>query len=254
MLGLARHRRRRVSLAYLAALDPSIESIFPPVKDTAGFTQKDKDLFEQAVEARFLPQYYKKTPGDCGTPAQASAGKLAPILSTTGKVAAGTAPIAAGSGSAAFAAAAPFLAIGGAIAGVAGIVIGIFKAHHARAVAREQGTLCVAVPAANDALSQIDDALRSGQLTSAQASAAYDQVLSSYVDYVRQIIKDNPSQCNAACVYGRMLRGIVAQRKLDLKASPPPADQGAVAQAAASAGLPPLALYAAAALLLYSLL
>ncbi|MGH8135067.1 MAG: hypothetical protein ACRER4_01870 [Steroidobacteraceae bacterium] len=246
--------RRATLTGILGALDPAIESIFPPVTKTKGFTQKDRDLWKKAVEARFLPDYYKKTPGDCGTPAQMSAGKLTPILTAGGKAAVGTAPIAAASTSATFAAAAPFLAIGGGIALAVGIVVGIFKAHHAAAVAKEQGTLCVAVPGANDALSQIDAALRAGQLTAAAASAAYDQVLGSYVDYVRQIAKDNPSHCNAACVYGRMLRGIVAQRKLDLQKTPPAADQGVVAAAAASVGLPPVALYAAAAALLYWLL
>jgi hypothetical protein len=219
---------------WLGAVDPSVESIFPPVTKTAGFTAKDKDLWEQAVNARFVPAYFKKTAGDCETPTKGSV-KGALMASGGGialKVAGATGPFA------------PFVLAGGVLLSI----FGIFGAHHAAAVAKEQGTLCVAIPAANDSLQQIDDALNSGQLTAAQAAQAYDQVIAAYGDYVKLIIKMTPSQCNAACVYMRMLQGIVAQRKLDVQASPPPADTGVIA------GVPSWALFAGAAAALYFLL
>ncbi len=146
------------------------------------------------------------------------------------------------------------MAAAGAVASVLGDIFGIFGGHHAAAVAKEQNTLCQIIPAVNQALQIVDQALASGQMTSADASQALDNTLAAYQQTVAQIIKDNPSQCNAACVYGRALRGIVAQRKLNLKAHPPLADTSPVAAAAAQAGLPGWAPYAIGAALLWTLL
>jgi phage tail protein X len=229
------------------SIDPSVDALFPAVRTKAGFTAKDKQLYEQWVDSGFLPDYYKKTPGDCGTAATSLPGtlKAVPALSVTGssllKFAAATGP------------AAPFVAAAGAVASVLGDIFGIFGGHHAAAVAKEQDTLCQIVPAVNQALSLIDQALQQGQMTSAAASQALDNTYAAYTQAVSQIIKDNTSQCNAACVYGRALRGIVAQRKLNLKANPPVADTSPVAAAAAQAGLPSWAPYVIGGVLLWYL-
>jgi|SRR5579885_88320 len=228
-------------------IDPSVDALFPPVSSRPGFTQKDKTNYQQWVDSGFLPDYYKKSPGDCGTAASSLPGtlKAVPALSVTGssllKFAAATGP------------AAPFVAAAGAVASVLGDIFGIFGGHHAAAVAKEQNTLCQIVPAANQALSIIDQALQQGQMTSADASAALDNTYSAYQQAVSQIIKDNTSECNAACVYGRALRGIIAQRKLNLKANPPAADTSPVAAAAAQVGLPAWAPYAIGGVLLWYL-
>src|SRR5581483_1833257 len=121
-------------------IDPSVDALFPAVSSRAGFTQKDKQNYEQWVDSGYLPDYYKKSPGDCGTVSSLPGTlKAVPALSVTG------------SSLLKFAA--------GAVASVLGDIFGIFGGHHAAAVAKEQNTLCQIIPAVNQALQIVDQAL-----------------------------------------------------------------------------------------------
>jgi len=96
-------------------------------------------------------------------------------------------------------------------------VFGAILQHHAAAVKREQSILCAAVPAANDALSTIDQVLAAGQSTPQQASDALDQVVSGFSQATSAIRKGadpaSSGECNAACVWLSALRAVVALKK-----------------------------------------
>jgi hypothetical protein len=111
-------------------------------------------------------------------------------------------------------------AAAGAIVGLAtagiGTIIGIysiFHAHHAAAVAKEQSTLCADVPAANNYLKVIAQAVQQGAATPQQAMAALDSLLSDFKSAVAPILKMNSSQCNAACYLVITLTAIVNYTK-----------------------------------------
>ncbi len=96
-------------------------------------------------------------------------------------------------------------------------VFGAILQHHAAAVKKEQSILCAAVPAANDALSTIDQVLAAGQSTPQQASDALDQVVSGFSQATSAIRKGadpaSSGECNAACVWLSALRAVVARKK-----------------------------------------
>jgi hypothetical protein len=129
--------------------------------------------------------------------------------------------------------AAPFLIAAGAVLKVFSFIF----AHHAAAVARERQVICAAVPAAQTSLQVIDQAVQAGQATPQIGSASLDQLLSDFSQQVSSIIKMSPSQCNAACVWTKMLTAIVAKKKADYAdlAAQQAAAQVAAQQAAAAA-------------------
>jgi hypothetical protein len=245
---------RRVRRLSLGTIDPAIQSqFFPRVTSTAGSKQVDLTNWQNAVNSGFLPDYYKKTPGDCGSP---TSGKVS-IPTIASSIVGGVLLKFGGAAGPA----APFVLAAGAALEVLGDVFGIFTGHHAAAVAKEQTELCQYIPAVNSALQAVDSGVSGGFLTSAQAKQSLDNIQSSFQQSVSNITKS----CNAACVYYRMLEGIVAQRKENLVANPAPADAGpvsaatagvtsAVASAAASTGLPSWLFYAAGGLLIWKLL
>lgn len=239
-------------------IDPSIQAqYFPKTSGTAGFTQTDLNDWTQAVEAGQLPAYYQKTPGDCGTPIAGKVSIPTVVLTTAGAglLKAGAIP---SPGS-------PFLLAAGAAAEVIGDVFGIFAGHHSASVAKEQTELCQIVPATNSALQAVQAGISEGVLTTQGATQAYANILQAYQSAVSGIIKQSSSSCNAACVYERMLNGIIAEQQELLVANPAPADAGAVSAAeagvtsevatvAASTGLPTWVLYVGGALVAWKLL
>jgi hypothetical protein len=101
--------------------------------------------------------------------------------------------------------------IGAATMGI-GTIIGlysIFQQHHAQAVAKEQSTLCAAVPAANNYLQVIEHAVASGAATPQQGIQALDSLLSDFKSSVGSILKMDASHCNAACYLIIALTAIV---------------------------------------------
>jgi len=56
------------------------------------------------------------------------------------------------------------------------------------------------IPAANQALGQVAQGFQAGTYTLAQAQAALGNLVSAFQNEVSSILKDDSSQCNAACV------------------------------------------------------
>jgi hypothetical protein len=101
------------------------------------------------------------------------------------------------------------LGISIAIAGIVGIFSTIM-AHHAAAVKKEQNVLCSAVPAANNYLQIIAQAVAAGQATPAQGIQALQSLSSNFDSAVSSIRKMGGSSCNAACIMTEELRGVIA--------------------------------------------
>jgi hypothetical protein len=88
-----------------------------------------------------------------------------------------------------------------------GALLEVFSAifaHHAAAVQKEQSTLCAAVPAANQALQIIAEAVSSGQATPQDAINALQAMPGQFRSQVSGIYQD----CNAACVMYEELEAI----------------------------------------------
>src|SRR5580704_16337991 len=155
---LSRHARRRLQrFSGLGALtaDQAVEQIFPAaqVKTSAGHNSAVRALMVQAVQTGQLidatgsPAYIPGTADCAASGVSATQVTLTSIAATAGKLAPLTGP------------AAPFVLIGAAIAGLFGAILG----HHQAAVRKEQSVLCSAVPAANNYLNLIDQAVQTGQ-------------------------------------------------------------------------------------------
>jgi hypothetical protein len=112
------------------------------------------------------------------------------------------------------------LGISIAVAGIVAIFSVIF-AHHAQAVAKEQTILCSAVPAANNYLNIITQAVSEGLATPAQGIAALDSLVSDFQSTVASIMHGtdptSSGECNAACVMFSELKAIVLVKKSQLQ-------------------------------------
>jgi hypothetical protein len=211
----ARHGKGMHGYVVLGALTPdqAAEQIFPASKVTkaAGHNQAVRDLMTssaaagQILNVQGAPGYVPGTAQCAAAPSGAAndvglAGK-AGSLALTGVNSAGL--IAAG----------PTLGISLAISGIVGIFSTIFN-HHAQAVAKEQSVLCAAVPAANNYLKIIAQAVQQGQATPAQGIQALQSLLSDFRSSVSSIMHGNDptssGECNAACVEYSILATIVA--------------------------------------------
>jgi hypothetical protein len=98
--------------------------------------------------------------------------------------------------------------------GIAVAIFSIISAHHAAAVGREHSLECSLVPPANYALQLIDQAVSSGQMTPAVASASLDKLHSDFVSAATGGpggLQTNP--CNAMCVLAHILQAICDKKK-----------------------------------------
>jgi hypothetical protein len=144
----------------------------------------------QMLDARGLAAYI---PGSVDCSAVNGSGMLKPaITATAGGLALKFAGVAGP--------AAPAVMAVGALLEVFGAIF----AHHAAAVQKEQSTLCAAVPAANQALQVIDEAVASGAATPQQAISALQAMPGQFQSEVGAIYQD----CNAACVMTDELKAI----------------------------------------------
>jgi hypothetical protein len=87
-------------------------------------------------------------------------------------------------------------------------IVGLFSTlvqHHAQAVAKEQTSLCSAVPAANNYLQVIVQAVSSGLATPQDGIAALESLKGDFRSAVGSIYND----CNAACVMNMELDAII---------------------------------------------
>ncbi|TMI88361.1 MAG: hypothetical protein E6H00_13080 [Bacillati bacterium ANGP1] len=261
----AGQRRRRSfsrSLTGIGALSPdqAAEQIFPAasVRAGAGHNQAVRDLIARAVSAGQLldpsgaPGYSQA--GDCSATGVSSNVRLAQTAS--GLALTGVSIGLLASGAVTAAALAPFTMGISAIIGLFPIIFG----HHARAVKKEQSVLCAAVPAANNYLQIIDQAVGGGMASPADAQAALDSLVSGFRSQVSGILHGSDptssGECNAACVMLSQLRAIVAYKKSVYQdmASPAAAASSPVAAisgAAGSFGIPSWALWLLGGILLY---
>lgn len=119
------------------------------------------------------------------------------------------------------------VALGPATMGISAI-IGLFPmlfGHHAAAVKKEQSVLCAAVPAANNYLQIIDQAVQQGKATPQQAISALQSLVSDFQTQVASIMHS----CNAACVMLDELKAIVLVKQSqyqDLAATQPAMSSG----------------------------
>lgn len=241
----------RGSLAAITA-DQAAQQAMPTsaISKRAGFTQQ---VYNDILQAAQSGQFVGFQPaGDCsGTSSVKPA-----ILSTAGGLALTFGKFAGP--------AAPFVLAGGAIATIFGIVFG----HHSAAVAAERKVICAAVPAANDALAAIYQAVQNGTMSPQQGQQALAGLLQQFMSTVQPIIKNDATHCNAACVWVKELTAIVAyqtsvyQDMIDntgpSASTPAGAITGAIAAPvnalATQFGIPPIALYIGGAFLLWQLL
>ena len=125
---------------------------------------------------------------------------------------------------------------------IGGAIIGIFAsifAHHAQAVAKEQQVECAAVPAFNDTLSAIADAVSAGTITPQQGIASLSQALTDFQNAISQIMRNDSSNCNAGCVWWKCAQAAVAEMQSqfqDLISQSPASGQTATSSGSASTG------------------
>jgi len=188
-----------------------------------------------------------------GTPACAGASMLKPtIAGTIGSLALSWAPKAFPAG--------PI--VGGIVLAI-GAISEVFAAvfgHHAAAIKKEQSILCAAVPAANQTLQLIDQAVQAGQATPQQAIAALNAMPAQFDAQVASIRKgadpNASGECNAACVMSTALKAIVlvkVSQYQDMVTASPASALLPVNALSTSTGIPPAVLYAVGGLLLWKL-
>lgn len=203
-------------------------TVFPPGQLRAG--RINQALYESEISRGFIGQYS----GDPSLPGYGAGdcAKAGPQSQTRAQIAgiasqAGASPVIAGA-----------IAKGPLGALTAGIATGLLAiplvgpalsalwlkfnpfAHHAQAVAREQGTLCSVVPEVNAQLAGVDAAVKAGDLSVLDAEAQLDQIDAAYWQATAGITQKGPNTCNAACDIGNLLDGLVLERKQQYRNSP----------------------------------
>lgn len=203
----------------LGALTPdqAAKSVFPnaPRSPNAGHNMATYNAIMASARAGALvnssgtPAYIPGT-SDCSATGQSGNVKLAQI---SGQLALTGINVA----SAMSTSVAAFLgtALGPATLGISAI-IGLFPllfGHHAAAVKKEQSVLCAAVPAANNYLQIIDDAVRNGKATPQQGIDALNSLAGDFDTQVAPIRSGaDPTvsgECNAACVMSTELKAVI---------------------------------------------
>jgi hypothetical protein len=248
---LSRQRVRR-RLSHLSAITPdqAAQIAMPKntIKSTAGFTQA---VYNQIVQSAQNLQLASPLPASCGTSPSVS---LKPaIMVSAGAIGMKLAPLTGP--------AAPFVALGSALVGLFGTLF----ASHAAKVAKEQQVECAAMPAANDGLTAIYQAVQNGTLSPSDGKAALAQLQTEFAQTVSSILKSSSSACNAACVLSKQLKAAIAEMSSQFDdmaaaaaqqaaANPVGAALSPISSAIAGAGLPSWVLPAAGFFVLWKLL
>lgn len=238
--------------AFLGALTPdaAAKQVFPnaPRSPNAGHNMDTYNGIVASAQAGRLVRVgggaiYVPGTGDCSATGQSGNVKLAQVsgqMALTGVNAAAmlSPSIMAAIGGAAI--------LGAATLGI-GALIGLFPllfGHHAAAVKKEQSILCAAVPAANNYLQIIDDAVSTGKATPQQGIEALSSLLNDFDAQVAPIRNGaDPTvdgECNAACVMSTQLKAVVLLKQSqyqDLAAQQPqPASSGPSSAAPVTSG------------------
>jgi hypothetical protein len=192
-------------LGWLAAItaDEAAQQAMPlsTIRSTPGFTQQVYNDIRQAAQTG---QFQSFNPSGCmGQPTGGNI-KLATTAATLaltgveiGLVAAHVAMTVLG----------PLTMGIGTLIGL----FGMFYAHHAAKVAMEQKVVCASVPAANNYLQVIDQAVRTGKVDPQHGISALQSLQSDFANQVAPIMHNDSSHCNAACVWTKQLEAIVAE-------------------------------------------
>jgi hypothetical protein len=125
--------------------------------------------------------YYKKVPGDCGTPTSLDLENVS-AAGQAGQIATGIASMAG----------AQLPGIGVAVQAIQAIF-----AHHAEAVANEQATICQVAKVFNQVIGFYDAKVRSGAISPSAAWNGMQNFLAQVTEQLASIFQ----QCNASCVY-----------------------------------------------------
>lgn len=171
------------------------------IRSTAGFTQT---VYNDIMAAAQSGQFQAFNPSGCSGVSAGGSIKLATMAS--GLALTGLQIGLTTSGLISAAALAPWTMGISALIGL----FPVFFQHHAAAVALEQKTICAAVPAAENYLQVIEQAVQSGQIDPAHGIASLQSLLNDFTSQMSSIMKNSSSQCNAACVWVKELTAIVA--------------------------------------------
>lgn len=144
---------------------------------------------------------------------------LSQVAGLTGSAVGAGSSVAAATGIIA-ASAVPIVGIGIAIGSIIVSLVSKVFQHHAAAVKAEQQTLCAAIPAINNALAVINEALSGGSITVAQARTAYESAYSQYVSMTAPVTKDNSGQCDEGCGLKHTLRALISKQELLIGVAP----------------------------------
>lgn len=168
--------------------------------------------------------YWKKTPGDCPMQSTYSFGPGMAVSKAGGFAGLGASSVAAGAtlaGATGVAAGAALAATGIGLAVLPFTIWGMFSAHHAAAVAREQADICQIVSAVNPSFDQLDAAVAAGNLSAEQYIATIEQLRSQAKN---ALINSGVYQnCNAACYIEGYLNCVCDIRKILYQQSQSPA-------------------------------
>ena len=185
----------------LGALDPTdvANSIMPQsaISKVPGFTQDIWNDIQESAASGQIENFVQPCTGQSGP----SGAQIVQTATSSGSAIALAIPaVAAGPF-------APFVLIGAAL-------VGLFEqlfAAHARAVKKEQQVECAAVPAFNDGITAITQAVTAGTITPQTGISSSSQLLNSFQQQISQIMKDDPTQCNAGCVWWKCAQAAVAE-------------------------------------------
>lgn len=199
-------------LGWLAAISPqdAAEQIFHKANvHGAGATQSIWDNMAASAQAGQITSAVYNT-GTCGIPSTGMSNvqlaQMAGGLALTGTQIGLTA-----TGLVSAAALAPWTMGISALIGLFPVIFG----HHAAAVKKENSVLCAAVPAANNYLNIIDQAVQSGQVTPQHGIDALNSLYNDFSSAVSSIVSgtdSNSGACNAACVIKETLKTIVVYK------------------------------------------
>lgn len=145
--------------------------------------------------------YWKNNPGDCPAPTAPGGISSGQIAGLSGQAATGAL---SGIQAAGVISGPLTLGIGTAITSAVSAIESIF-AHHAQAVADEQSTICGVAGYFNQAKQQIDNAVRSGQISPDAGVTYLTQVANQAKSGLSSIVKT----CNAACYFQGFLQAFI---------------------------------------------
>jgi hypothetical protein len=196
---------------FLGAITPdqAARTVFPnpPASPNAGHNMATFDsIVSAAGSGQMSPRYEDAASGCAGVSLGALKATIEKGAGTAGKL---LLKLGAASGN-------PIVLGVGAAAELASIVFGAIFGHHAKAVAKERSILCAAVPAANQALQAVDQAVAAGNFTPQNGIDALSAMLGAFAQQVASIQHGSDptskGECNAACVMLSQLRAIVARQ------------------------------------------